>query len=104
MVANVVNRHPVIPTLFAAVGIVVLLTFAVNALVSAENPQHAGGHLALASGFVLLAAAAVRMWPPPHPSRTGRTARRALVAGCALVIVGLLAEAIGAFGYSGDGT
>lgn len=102
MVADFVKRHPVIPTLFAAIGIVVVLTFVVNAFLSAENPQHAGGHLALASGFLLLGAAAVRIWPPPRPTRTGRMARRALVVGCALVIVGLLAEAMGAFGYSGD--
>jgi hypothetical protein len=99
---DVLRRHPVLTTLAVALLLGVALTALVDLLVPGENASHAGTHLAQALPFVVVAVAALRFWPPPRPSRSSRVARAALVTGCALVTLGLAAEAVGAFGYDGD--
>ena len=100
--AELLRKHPVMATIIGGVAAGVGLTLAVPVLVSGTNPYHAGEHLAQALPFAVIVVAAALFWPPPHQTPTGRYARLALVWGSVLVVAGLVAEAVGAFGYDGD--
>jgi hypothetical protein len=100
--ASFLRRHLILATIVGAAAVGLGLDFVFQAVVSAENPQHAGRHLAVALPFAVVVVAAMRFWPRPRQPRIGRMARSVLVWGSALVVVGLVAEAIGAFGYDGN--
>jgi len=92
----------VLPTVVVGLASAVFLTYVFGVLVTAENPDHALGHVASASLFLIVAFAAVRFWPAPRPGGAKRLSRGLVVGGCSVIAAALLLEAVGAFGYDGE--
>jgi hypothetical protein len=67
------------------------------------NAEHFSSHVALGIPLLFMLVLVRRAWPGPGPDVAGRLARGTLLAGLAVAGVGLLVEAVGAFGYADDG-
>ncbi len=92
-------------TLAAVVAMVVLSVAVASAAATygwSSEIEHTAGHTALAVPLLVLVVAAVRLWPAPRPTLSARRARLLIVAGLAVVSLGQLCEALGAFGYADD--
>jgi hypothetical protein len=80
-----------------------ILLVTVRALSLNASSGHAGAHLAIGLPLLILLVVVLRAWPPVRPGVLARLARGSLVVGLALASLGLIAEAVGAFGFGPDG-
>jgi hypothetical protein len=100
---TVLQRHPIgLSVLGVAALMAVLIALALMVPMS-NNAEHFSGHLALGIPLLFMLVLVWRAWPGPGPDVAGRLARGTLFAGLAVAGVGLLVEAVGAFGYGDDG-
>ncbi len=100
---TVLQRHPIGLSVFGVAALMpVLIALALTVPMSA-NAEHFSGHVVLGIPLLFMLVLVLRAWPGPGPDVAGRLARRTLFAGLAVAAVGLLVEAVGAFGYAHDG-
>lgn len=99
---NPVKRFVVLWTSVAAIVVAAGGVLVVGRLGLGDRGEHAASHILVALPAMLLMAAALKVWPPPHPATASRSARRALVAGLLILTIGNALEAVGAYGYEGN--
>jgi len=100
-------RHLRAHLLLVSVAAAILLSIALVQFADALSPpgsniSHATGHLAIAVPTLLLACSIASWCPRRKDTRAARWGRRAAITGLGMITVGLILEAIGAFGYDGD--
>jgi hypothetical protein len=101
---ELVRRHPVAASVSVCVVLTATLVTAAAVLPLQGNVDHAVGHLSLGGPVLLLLMCALLWWPRVGPEPAARLARGTLVTGLAMAGLGLITEAIGAFGYADDQT
>ena len=94
------DRNPVAASVAGAAALMLVLTVLALTVPMSVNAEHFSGHVALAVPLLFLLVLVLRRWPRPAPELAGRLARGTLAAGLAIAGVGLLTEAVGAFGFS----
>lgn len=99
---DLMRRHPVASSVVVCVVLAAALITVAFLMPLRGNADHAVGHLSLAVPVLLLLAWALLWWPPAGPEFAARLARGTLLAGFAIVGLGLVTEAVGAFGYAAD--
>lgn len=101
---DLIRRHPVAVGVIVCVGLATVLIPVAFALPLQGNVEHAVGHLSLAVPILLLLVWALLLWPATGPEVAARLARGTVLLGLAIAGLGLVTEAIGAFGYPADQT
>ena len=97
------QRHPVGASVAGVAALMaVLIALALTAPLSG-NAEHFSGHAAMGIPLLLMLVLVMRTWPRPGPELAGRLARGILLGGLAVSGVGVLVEAVGAFGYAEAG-
>ena len=99
---DLMRRHPVAGSVTLCVALGATLITVAFAMPLRDNVDHAAGHLALAVPVLLLLGWGLLWWPPAGPVLSARLARGILLAGLAIAGLGLVIEAVGAFGYGTD--
>lgn len=103
MHARTVSRHPLAVSVPGAVLSSVALTLVVARLPLDQNADHAGLHLAVALPAIALAVVLSKVWRPSASERHAAAARLVLLLGVAMMALGSVVEALGAFGYDDSG-
>ena len=98
MVEGTSPRRTVFVSVAVAVAAGVIFALGVSALELEDPWAHALGHLSGAIPAALLLAAILFTWPPPGTERISKVARSVLIGGLAVLCVGWVTEALGAFG------
>lgn len=96
------KRHQVALSIVVCGLLAATLTTVAFVLPLSGNIEHAVGHLSLAVPLLLLLTWGLLRWPPAGPEIAARLARGTLFAGLAIAGLGLVTEAVGAFGYAAD--
>jgi hypothetical protein len=99
---DLMRRHPVASSVVVCVVLAAALITVAFVLPLRGNVDHAAGHLSLAVPVLLLLVWALLRWPPAGAELAARIARGTLLAGLAIAGVGLVIEAVGAFGYADE--
>lgn len=99
---DLMRRHPVACSALACVVLATVFIAVGLALPLRGNLDHAVGHLSLAVPVLLLLVWALLWWPAAGPEFAARLARGTLLVGLATAGLGLVTEAVGAFGYAPD--
>ncbi len=97
------QRHPVAVSVVGIAALMAILVALALTVPMGVNAEHFSGHLAMGIPLLLMLALVLRTWPRPGSGKAARLARGTLLTGLGIAGVGLLAEAIGAFGYADDG-
>lgn len=97
------ERSPVPVSVAGTAVLLLMLTVVALTVPMNGTVEHFSQHLVLGLPLLLLLVLALGWWPRPAPEFAARLARGVLVAGLAIAGVGVLAEAIGAFGFTANG-